>query len=539
GRLTASRGALSLRTGNFFAGTDAERMRITAAGDVGIGVEQPAAKLDVAGLIRTSEGIVFPDGTIQKTAAGPGAGRNRLSSDRTAQGEGEQKEKAARGIPGPNQVNISGAGTTNQITKWADGPGGVVGDSTISEVGGDIGIGTSSPGGVFDVQRASAGDILQRLWNTGTGGAKLRYVAATGQTSQLQLTDGIEWLMAIAGNNSIGMQFRVRNTSDPNSEAALASAARMTILRNGKVGIGTTNPQSLLEVISGSQVGGDIEVAQYGSSSSPSIFGRRANGTIAAPSAVQSGNVLASFGGRAYGATGFSNGATGRMDVIAAENWTNAAIGTAITFSTTMNGTTSSSTRMRIDHNGNVGIGTNTPTSFKLQVAGSVGPDTDSAGSLGDTMHRWTAVYAVNGTIQTSDARLKKSVTNLGYGLSEVMQLRPVSFEWKDRRDTRTYLGLIAQEVERIIPEAVERDKDPATPLGMSYTSLVPVLINAVQEQQAALDQKEAAIKSLRAENAALKEHNAELDARLTALEQALQQLIAQQSQTQPTGRRQ
>jgi len=45
-------------------------LRITPEGNVGIGVREPAAKLDVNGLIRTSEGIMFSDGTVQKTAAG-------------------------------------------------------------------------------------------------------------------------------------------------------------------------------------------------------------------------------------------------------------------------------------------------------------------------------------------------------------------------------------------------------------------------------------------------------------------------------------
>jgi hypothetical protein len=149
---------------------------------------------------------------------------------------------------------------------------------------------------------------------------------------------------------------------------------------------------------------------------------------------------------------------------------------------------------------------------------GSTTPDVIPASNgdpkLGDSNHRWNSVWAVNNVIQTSDARLKKSVTNLDYGLSQVMQLRPVSFQWNNSKDDRTRLGLIAQEVEKVIPEAIERDKDPDTALGMNYTSLVPVLIKAVQEQQARLERKEAEIKSL--------------NARLAALEQIMRQLKEQ-----------
>ncbi len=146
-------------------------------------------------------------------------------------------------------------------------------------------------------------------------------------------------------------------------------------------------------------------------------------------------------------------------------------------------------------------------------------PGSNGGQNLGNSTHRWAAVYAVNGTIQTSDARMRKSVTNLGYGLSQVMQLRPVSFQWNESKDGRTHLGLIAQEVEKVIPEAIERDKDPATALGMNYTSLVPVLIKAVQEQQTTLERKETEIKAL--------------NSRLAALEQMMQQL-KQQGEKQP-----
>jgi len=59
--------------------------------------------------------------------------------------------------------------------------------------------------------------------------------------------------------------------------------------------------------------------------------------------------------------------------------------------------------------------------------------------------------------IQISDARLKKGITNLRYGVSQVMQLLPVTFQWKDGSDKRTNLGLLAQEVERVMPEMIEK----------------------------------------------------------------------------------
>ena len=64
GRIVSGSGGLSFRVGDMLAGKDVEYMRLTADGRLGLGVEEPAAKLDVAGMIRTSEGIMFPDGTI-------------------------------------------------------------------------------------------------------------------------------------------------------------------------------------------------------------------------------------------------------------------------------------------------------------------------------------------------------------------------------------------------------------------------------------------------------------------------------------------
>jgi len=74
GSLVSTSGDLVFRFGNFLAAKDGERMRLTAEGNLGIGIDKPQAPLDVNGLIRTSKGIMFADGTVLTTASGlPGA----------------------------------------------------------------------------------------------------------------------------------------------------------------------------------------------------------------------------------------------------------------------------------------------------------------------------------------------------------------------------------------------------------------------------------------------------------------------------------
>lgn len=123
----------------------------------------------------------------------------------------------------------------------------------------------------------------------------------------------------------------------------------------------------------------------------------------------------------------------------------------------------------------------NSTERMRITSAGLI-PGQDNTYSAGNTTNRWTAVWAVNGTIQTSDERLKKNIHPLAYGLNEVMQLKPVSYDWKDNSGTAK-IGLLAQEVKKIIPQVVVGNEEKEN-LGMNYAELVPVLINAVKEQQ-------------------------------------------------------
>jgi hypothetical protein len=234
GQITSTSGALTFRTGDIFSNQEKEQMRVTTDGRVGIGTDKPTATLDVAGTVRARGGIVFEDGTVLTTAS------------RTETVKLGLNVTAASGSNPP--ANIAGVGTANKLAKWSDSVGTLT-DSVISEdANGNIGIGTNNPAGVIDLQRSSSTDILQRFFNTGSGGAKLRYVAATGATSQLQLTDQTGWLMSIAGNRNFGMQFRVLSSGASNTEEGLEGSAKMSILPSGNVGIGTIAPSAKLEV---------------------------------------------------------------------------------------------------------------------------------------------------------------------------------------------------------------------------------------------------------------------------------------------------
>jgi hypothetical protein len=103
----------------------------------------------------------------------------------------------------------------------------------------------------------------------------------------------------------------------------------------------------------------------------------------------------------------------------------------------------------------------------------------------------WTAV---------SDRRAKKNIVPIKYGLKEVLLLQPVSYNMNDDDDGQPQrLGFIAQDVMEVMEEAVDPPPTPDHMLGLDKSIIVPVLVKAIQEQQAmikALEAKVAALES-------------------------------------------
>ena len=100
-----------------------------------------------------------------------------------------------------------------------------------------------------------------------------------------------------------------------------------------------------------------------------------------------------------------------------------------------------------------------------------------------------------------SDRRLKKDIVPIKNALATVSRLRGVSFNWKDSsKDARhgKARGLIAQEVERVVPEWVKTGSDGYK--SVETIGMDAVLIEAIKELKAQSDRQQTEIESLRAE---------------------------------------
>ena len=135
-------------------------------------------------------------------------------------------------------------------------------------------------------------------------------------------------------------------------------------------------------------------------------------------------------------------------------------------------------------------------------------PYIDNSHTLGSSTFRWNSLWAADGTINTSDARDKTNIRDLDYGIKEIMKLRSTRFNWKNDEENGEKLGLLAQDLKKILPEVVRdweyqtdesgvRIKIPSARLGVMYADIIPVLIRGMQEQQTSIEAKDKKIEEL------------------------------------------
>ncbi len=103
-------------------------------------------------------------------------------------------------------------------------------------------------------------------------------------------------------------------------------------------------------------------------------------------------------------------------------------------------------------------------------------------------------IYATS-FVTSSSRNVKKEIEDLQYGLDEVLNIRPVSYTYTFDKSEKKQIGFIAEEVSSIIPESVYSE-DGVT-LGMDYSKMTAVLINAMKEQQTQIEELKELVSKL------------------------------------------
>jgi len=179
---------------------------------------------------------------------------------------------------------------------------------------------------------------------------------------------------------------------------------------------------------------------------------------------------------------------------------------------------------MRINSSGNVGIG-ETSVDAKLHISNGTGLTNVKMERVGNAAWRFgiaasgvdfvlddssddlsTPEFAFQNdgdfhadgdviaysTTTSSDERLKENINPIPYGLEEVLKMKPVEYDWKEKRGGKHDIGVIAQDIQKLIPELIKENKDLKTKedfKSVDYGKMVAVLIKAIQQQQVQIDE--------------------------------------------------
>jgi len=130
-----------------------------------------------------------------------------------------------------------------------------------------------------------------------------------------------------------------------------------------------------------------------------------------------------------------------------------------------------------------------------------------------------------------SDQRLKKNIHTIPNSLDKVRQLRGVNYEWKDpsNYEPGTRIGFIAQEVEQVLPEVVEKESEYYS---VQYAPVTALLVEAVKEQQILIEELKIRNQSLVRQQSALQTDVAELKKVTGELSTALKLISESKSAT-------
>ena len=376
-------------------------------------------------------------------------------------------------------TDTAGRYELGQEHKWFSAPSGTAGNAITFtqamtlDASGRLGIGTTSPAEKLDINGALA-----------VRASTASFASATGVGMFDQPTTGITRFLSFGPNTSTlgSYQFYI---SGANNTGGLAA---MTISSSGNVGLGTTAPNERLAVNgnlilqSGYQIYGNANsgstssyLSMYNStdggidlmanfSTSKITFGTAGTERIRISSAGYLGigtNSPKTFLDVVNDADvwhGFFGGATSKL-LIGGQSGSGGVVLQAGNSSTANNAAPSTTYKMMLQRDGgNLLVGTSSDNGERLYVSGSI---------------RATGSITAN-----SDVRLKKNIERIENALQKVSEIS--GYTYNTIYDEDRHAGVIAQEIDKVLPEIVNKGNDGL--MGVEYGNISALLIEAIKD---------------------------------------------------------
>ena len=458
----------------FYGGaSNGERLRITSAGLVGIGSSSPGYALEVAESVR---GNIAIRGNFN---GGTDCGHLRYLNI-NGQVAGIVAETDAASNP------------TSKLFFQTTATGTLATRMTLSSTG--LGIGTTSPSYTLDVTTSEA-----RLYNTGGAGSKLSFWDTTTQSA--------------IGTNAGALCFY--NSGAATERARIDSSGRLLMGTSSSYQVATGNAGQIQSIgstpFSGSLYSNDIygPVIALGKSrgTSPGSFTIVSNGDNLGGIRFGGADGVSLFNSYAASIESYVDGTPGAGDMPG-----------RLVFSTTADGASSPTERMRISTDGltrvyGAGNGFQAASSQAAGATFATFVGKHSATSTTDGTNSF--VVYTNGNVQNtnnsygslSDLKLKENIVDACSQWDDVkaLQIRKYNFKEETGQQTHTQIGLIAQEVELVSPglvsESPDRDAE-GNDLGtvtksVNYSVLYMKAVKALQEAMERIETLEAKVAAL------------------------------------------